>query len=195
MPPMVRKILRIFGGFFLLIGLIFLTIGVWMGRRQYTILKSWPTVEAEVTKSEVRQHLDSGSGSSTSSVMYQTFVEFRYTLNGKEYLTPSDAGYSTSSYTQMKRLADKFAAGTRHAIKYNPADPNDIRFDAEYSFGFFLLPVIFAGIGLIFSVVGIVIMVVASRLHPIRRCPSCGGVVETGQNFCPNCAAALPTAA
>ncbi len=195
MPPIVRKILRIFGGFFALIGLIFLAVGIWTGDRQYTIVKSWPTVEAEVTKSEVRQHLDSGSGSSTSSVMYQTFVEFHYTLNGKEYLTPSDAGYSTSSYAQMKRLADKFPPGTRHAIKYNPSDPNDIYFNAEYSFGFFLLPVVFGGVGVILCIVGIVLFVVAWRLRRIRQCPSCGGPVEAGQRFCPNCATSLPTAA
>jgi hypothetical protein len=55
----------------------------------------------------------------------------------------------------MKRLADRFARGTRHPIKYNPADPNDIRFNAEYSFRFFLLPIISGGLGLIFSFVGI----------------------------------------
>ncbi len=176
-------------------GSIFLAVGFWTGNRQYTILKSWPTVEAEVTKSEVKQHLDSGSGSSGSTVMYQTFIEFRYTLNGKEYLTPSDAGYSTSSYPQMKRLADKFSPGTRHVIKYNPADPNDVYFNAEYSFGFFLLPVVFGGVGLIFCIVAIVLWVVASRLRSVRHCPSCGGLVEAGQHFCPNCAAVLPTAA
>ena len=195
MPPIVRKILRIFAGIFALMGLIFLAVGIWTGNRQYTILKSWPTVEAEVTKSEVRQHLDSGSGSSSSTVMYQTFVEFRYTVNGKEYLTPSDAGYSTSSYPQMKRLADKFPPGTRHAIKYNPIDPNDIYFNAEYSFGFFLLPVVFGGVGLVFCIVAIVVLVVASRLGRTRQCPSCGGAVEAGQHFCPNCAAVLPKAA
>ena len=195
MPATAKRILRIVGGVFTVVGLSLLAGGLWSGNRQYTILKSWPTVDAEVTKSEVGHHVSHDSDTNRDTDMYQTRVEFRYTLNGKEYLTTSDAGYSTSSYPEMKRLADKFAPGTRHAIKYNPADPNDIRFNAEYSFGFFLLPVIFGGLGLVFSLVGIVLLVVASRVSKPRQCPSCGGPVEAGQHFCPNCAAALSPSA
>ncbi len=195
MTPQVKRILRIVGGILVFVGVLLLAVGVWTGNRQYTILKSWPTVEAEVTKSEVAQHVDRDYDSNRDTNMYQTHIEFRYTLNGKEYLTPSDAGYSSSSYPEMKRLADRFAPGSRHAIKYNPANPNDIRFNAAYSFGFFLLPVIFGGLGLIFSLVGIAVLVVASRVQKPRQCPSCGAPIEPGQNFCPNCATALPTAA
>ncbi len=195
MPASAKRILRIVGGVFTVVGVSLLAGGVWSGNRQYTILKSWPTVDAEVTKSEVGHHVSHDSDTNRDTDMYQTRVEFRYTLNGKEYLTPSDAGYSTSSSPEMKRLADRFAPGTRHAIKYNPTDPNDIRFNAEYSFGFFLLPVIFGGLGLVFSLVGIVLLVVASRVNKPRQCPSCGAPVEAGQHFCPNCATALSPSA
>jgi hypothetical protein len=186
------RIFRIVGGVFTPIGLALLAAAGWTGNRQYTILKSWPTVEAEVTRSEVARSLSHDSESNRSTYMYKAQIEFRYTLNGKEYLTPSDPGYSTSSYPEMKRLANRFAPGTRHPIKYNPADPNDIRFNAGFSFGFFLLPIILGGMGLVFSLLGIVFLVV-SRSGVSLQCPSCGARVEPGQNFCPNCATALPT--
>jgi hypothetical protein len=187
-----KRVLKLVGGIFAVVGLALLGAAYWTGNRQLTIIKSWPTIQAEVTKSQVTHHLSHDSERSTDTMMYEAEIEFRYTLNGKEYVTPSNPGYSTSSYPEMKRLADTFAPGTTHLIRYNPADPNDIRFNAGYSFGFFFLPVLFGGMGIVFGGIGTGLLI-ASRSRESLRCPSCGQGVDKGQKFCPNCAALLQT--
>ncbi len=186
------KALKIVGGVFLPLGLVFLGVTGFTGNRQYTILKSWPTVEAEVTQSRVSHYQSTSSRSSSTSTMYQAEIEFRYTVGGKQYVTPATSDYSSSSYTEMKHKVDFYAPGTRHAIRYNPADPNDIRFDVGYNLGFFLLPFIFGILGLVFGSVGAGLLLAwrsVSKGQP--RCPSCGQPTERGQRFCPNCAAPL----
>ncbi len=184
--------LKLVGGIFLVVGLGLLTPAWFTGNRQYTILKTWPTVEAEVTRSRVTHYQSTSSRSSSSTTMYQAEIEFRYTVGGKPYVTPATTAYSTSSYTEMKHKVDFYAPATRHAIRYNPANPNDIRFDVGYTFGFFLLPVILGGMGLIFGGVGAALLYAGrSATQPKLLCPSCGESVQRGQLFCPNCAAPL----
>ena len=138
----------IVGGVFFVIGLGLLTGAYFAGRRQYNILKHWPRVNATVTKSEVT------TGRDRDITIYGTEFEFRYAVNDKEYKTPATSSYKTSSYTEMKRQADIFAPGTTHALLYDPADPNEIRYDAGYNFSFFLAPVILGGLGVVFAGVG-----------------------------------------
>ena len=75
-------------------------------------------------------------------MMYQAEIEFRYTIDGKPFETPSRSDYSTSDYEAMKRIAAAYSPGTRHMVRYNPTNPNDIRMNAGYNFGFFLAPII-----------------------------------------------------
>lgn len=186
MDPQGKRVFKIVGGVFTPVGLALLGFGLWTGNRQVTIMKTWPTVDAEVTKSDVTRGRDR-----EGTTMYGVEIEFRYTVNGKDYATPSSAGYRSSSYTEMKGKADAYAPGTRHPVRYNPSDPSDIRFDVGYNFGFFFLPVLLSGMGLIFGGVGSGLLL-ASRSALKQRCPSCGQPVERGQHFCPNCASALP---
>ena len=185
-----KRVFRIVGAVFTPIGLALLGFGGWTANRHYTILKYWPTVEAQVASSRITHYVSHDRDRNTDTDMYGVEIEFRYAVNGKEYLTPSDAGYNSSSYPEMKGMVDKHAPGTRSVIKYNPADPNDIRFNAGYNFGFFFLPVLLCGMGLLFGGLGTVFLI-ASRSGAAPRCPSCGQPVGRGQHYCPNCAAPL----
>lgn len=185
-------VFKLVGGIFFVVGLGLLIPGWFTGNRQYTILKKWPSVDAEVTQSRVAHYQSTSSRSSSSSTMYQAEIEFRYSVGGKPYVTPATTNYSTSSYTEMKHKVDAYAPGTHHLIRYNPVDPNDIRFDVGYTFGFFLLPVIFGGMGLIFGGLGAGLLYAGLRAtQPKLQCPSCGQPVERGQHFCPNCSVPL----
>lgn len=183
-----RSAFRWVGGIFMAVGLVLLGIGGWVGHRQFTILKSWPTVEAEVTKSRVTDYLSHDSDHNRDTTMYQVEVEFQYAIDGKQFLTPSTPGYSNSDYPSMKRIADSFGPGTRHIIRYNPADPNDIRMNAGYNFGFFFLPILMGGMGIVFTGIGVALVVV-SRSVQAMQCTACGQSLNPGQRFCPNCAA------
>jgi len=175
------------GSIFTAVGLILLAVGGWLANRQYTIMHSWPSAEAAVTRSRVT-HSRGRHGST-----YQAEMEFRYTVDGKAFETPSGPGYSTSDYLAMKHMADAYAPGTRHIIRCNPSDPNDIRMNAGYNFGFFFVPVLLGGMGTFFAGLGIVFLKVSRSMRPLL-CPSCGQMVEPGQRFCPNCATPLSTA-
>ena len=173
------------GGIFFILGLGLLTGGFFSGRSQYNILKNWPKVDATVTKSEVT------TGRDNDTTMYGTNVEFRYTVNGKEYLTPASSSYESSSYVEMKRKADVFAPGTQHALLYDPVDPNDIRYDAGYNFSFFLVPTLLGGMGILFAGVGLLVWFAFGSAKVGLLCPRCNRPVEPGQEFCPHCAAPL----
>lgn len=164
------------------IGVAFLVSAVWAAKYQYTILKTWPAVEAEVAKCELVSHR-----TSKGSLMYHLELELRYTAGGNGYVTPLPSSSSSSSLREMKRRAEAYAPGRRHEIRYNPDDPNDIRLNLGYTFGFFAMPIIFGAAGLIVTGVGILLL---RKLRP-RRCPSCGQPVRKWQKFCPNCAMRL----
>ena len=168
--------------FLAVFALAFLGSGLGVGYWQYSILRTWPLVEARVVRSDVIR-----TRGSKGSTLYKAEIEFGYTVAGKDYVTPAPSSYATSNYNSVRREVEKYAPGTRHSIRINPEDPNDIRFGMGYNFGIFALPLIFTGVGLVCSagVVGLV------RLAWSLKCPSCGEPVVRGRPYCPNCRAAV----
>jgi hypothetical protein len=181
---------RVIGGIFAAAGVALLGAGAWAATRQLTILKDWPRIEAVVVESQVTHSTSRDQSRSRSSDMYKTEIVFRYEIEGKTYVTPATSGYSSSSYPEMKRQADAHPTGSRHAIWVNPKDPNDIRYNAGWSFGFFFYSILLGGMGAVFAGLGVVMLLV-SRATPPTLCPACSQPVATGQRFCPNCAAPL----
>lgn len=182
-----RRSSLLIGGIFSLIGFVFLGVAGWTGQARYLRMTTWPKVEAEVVSSEVTRQ----RSSSSSTPMYSVEVVFRYTIEGEEYTTPWSPGYSTSSYSQMRRNASSFQPGQRYPIQYNPEDPNEIEARAGWTFGFFFLPAIFGFIGLVFAIVGLALLKATKAAAP-AVCASCGSEVAKGMKFCPNCATPLP---
>lgn len=168
--------------FVTIIGVAFLASAVWAAHYQYTVLKTWPTAEATVARSEVVSFRDS-----KGTRMYRVELGLRYAVNRKEYLTPVPSDISSSSHQKMRRRAEEYAPGTRLPIRFNPADPNDIRLNVGYNVGFFALPLIFTGVGLVVSAAGVLLL---KKVRP-RPCPSCGGQVELGSKYGPHCAAKI----
>jgi hypothetical protein len=143
-------------------------------------------VDAQVAQSRMIIQRSSKNRSTT----YSAEMNFQYRADGQAYKTPASLGYSTGNYTAIKRMVEDYAPGTHHSIRYNPSDPNDIRFDAGYTLGFFLLPIIFGAMGLIFSGVGMGLLY-ASFSKSKLRCPSCGHKVGEVDDVCSRCAAPL----
>jgi Protein of unknown function (DUF3592) len=129
------------GGLITAMGLLLLGGAWWTGNRQYTILKSWPTVEAEVTKSKVNLIRESHN-----SLMHYTRIEFRFDADGKQFTASSSERSGTLGGAQM--TAHTHAPGTRHTIRYNSANPNDIRFNADETIMFFSTPIVLGLAGL-----------------------------------------------
>lgn len=175
--------LRLIGAVFGLVGVGLLAGAAWSANGRYRILKQWPVAQATVIESGVESYRDSDD-----DLMYRTVVAFRYAAAGREFTTPSQTDYSSSSFRDMKRMADRFPKGSVRPIKYNPEDPNDISFTYGYNFGFFFMTVLLGGMGLVFTAVGAPFLVLSLRQAP-RRCHACGREVEPDHKFCPSCAA------
>jgi hypothetical protein len=171
-----------------------------MGHIQDTIIKTWPTVDGEVIKTQINVvHERTTRG--LNSTRYETEIEFRYTVGGKEYTARSTPGYSTARYSIMKRTADTYAPGTHHPIRYNPDHPNIIFFNAGYNLGFFFLPIMFGGGGLLLTVIGLITLKAAPAARPFekdawvglgRPCQACGQALQPGHKFCSNCGRPVP---
>jgi hypothetical protein len=151
---------KLLGKIFALIGILMILVAVWTGYQQHAILKQWPRVEAEVINSRVAQGPDS-----EGSMTYKAAIEFRYTVNGKEFSTPASSNISTTNYAGVKRQVDRYPVGSRHLIWHNPADPNDVRFDAGYTVGFFFVPVLFGGMGILFTGIGAAVVMTSRRAN------------------------------
>ncbi len=135
--------------------------------------------------SQVNQYRDSDG-----DAMFQAAIDSRYTVNGIEYATPASANYATSRYSDMKKTVEIYAPGTPHPIRYNSAHPDDVRFDVGYNLGFFLIPVILGGMGVVFAGIGVGVSV-AFRSAQRTLCPSCGEIVQSRRDVCPRCGASL----
>lgn len=178
-----------FGAIFALVGVGALAGSWFLLEKQLTILREWPTVHAEVLQSEVTSHRDSDDNSTT----YGVRVEFRFALNGKEYKASADRGYTSSSLSSMRGMADRFSPGSHHPIRYNPVQPTDIHFNAGYSLEFFGVPVFVSVFGFVFLLIGG--FIIKGKRHPYAPdaslCPTCSAPAPPGEKFCPKCGTML----
>jgi hypothetical protein len=176
-----------------LIGLGLLLGAGFTGKNRYTIVKAWPTADAEVTRSELARHQEKFGNNANPTTVYQALIDLRYSVGGKEYTSPTGTNYSTSDYAEIKGKVDAFAPGTHHPIRYNPANPSDIRRDAGFTLGFFLAPIILLVTGTMFGGGGVVLFWAGWAVGRAKvQCPSCGHWVSQARSSCPDCGALLP---
>ncbi len=194
MPSAASSVLKIVGGVFLFTGFLMLGGAAWAGYHQYNILKNWPIVDAVVTQSRLTSYQSTSTDSdnrTSTTTQYSVEVEFRYTVNGHEYTTPTKTSYSTNVYSVMKTKADEYAPGTHHQIHYDPANANAIEFDVGWNFGFLFLPILLGFMGIVFSGVGGALLAAARKAQSVI-CTSCGRPIPRGQEFCSSCGNPIP---
>ena len=135
------------GNFILpLFGIIFVTIGVFVGKVQLDrILEqraiNWQTTTGTVLSSEVRD-VDDG---------YSPHVSYRYVVDGKTFnndkLSPTE--YTTSVHSHVVRHAAKYKPGEDVTVHYNEANPSESLLEPagtiEYALLLFPIPFILFG--------------------------------------------------
>ena len=95
--------------------------------QQYRILKTWPAVEATVADRRVARLADNTGGS-----LYAAQLAFSYRVQGRDYTGLYEFPHlSTHPERKQKQLAD-FPPCSVHPIRYNAADPTDIRIQVGY---------------------------------------------------------------
>lgn len=147
----------IVGSIFALGEVIFLGFGISDLYHQYTILH-WPSADAVVTYWGILSTEGRSGRHDTLTVTYWLNLELRYTVNGREYLTPSKIG--DSDQLEIAKEAGSYKRGTHHRIHYNPIDPGKIRMEVDYDF---TVPIILGVFALIIA--GVAVFFVRLTLH------------------------------
>ena len=157
MTSSTRAVLRVIASAFFIFFLGFLGISAPLYWGQHKILRGWPAVEAEVTSSRVLV-LQSQSGP-----LHDIEVHFAFSVDGRPYVGVIHSNHLSTSRARKEEQAEEFPVGSRHLIRYNPADPSDVRARVGYNVHFFAVPIFISGVGAIFLVIGSVIWLVSSR--------------------------------
>jgi ABC-type Na+ efflux pump permease subunit len=116
------------GKLIIALGMLLIAGALWAIYGRYVIFSSWPTVDAQVTKSEISGPIRMQRGDR----VYYTRIEFQFLADGKQFTASARDKSDNRSGAQM--VANTYSPGTHHTIRYNPANPNDIRFDVVNMF-------------------------------------------------------------
>lgn len=158
MTSATRAVLRVIAGAFLVFFLGFLGISVPMYWAQFKILRDWPATEGVVLISRVVRIETTGG-----SDLHDIEVRFAFLANGRPYSGVIHSNHLSTNRARKERQAAQFPVGSSHPLRYNPADPHDIRAQVGYNVHFFAVPIFVSGVGAIFLVIGLVIWLVSSR--------------------------------
>ena len=90
-------------------------------------------------------------------------LAFHYSVGGQSYTAELYDDFVSSQSAPVRAKVERYAVGTRHRIRYNPADPQDIRLDAGYNLITFLKPLVALLIGLVFIGFGVLFRLVPKR--------------------------------
>jgi hypothetical protein len=158
MRPALRTTLRVIAVacfVFFVIGLLFAVPPFF---QQMKVLRTWPSAEAQVVRSEVVPlHTDSGQ------MLHDTLLVLSYQVNGRAYVSSVGSLHQSTSYERKKKQAERFPAGSRTEVRYNPRDPVDIRIQAGYNVHFFAVPVFISGVAAIFGLLALLFLLLAKR--------------------------------
>lgn len=139
-------------GFFI-IGAVMLGFGAWQGVQAFRS-SSWPFVNGEVLSSSVeteRNHTAPRGG----GVSFKGEARYRYSVSGVAYENDvvRIGQVSTGSSSRAQETARRHPRGPAK-IYYDPADPQNAVLEPGASVDVFVIP----GVGLLFAIVGVVII-------------------------------------
>lgn len=207
----------------LLVGLSLMLAGIWAGRQLHIVWNIWPSTDGVVVRGAVQEVLEVPYAKGGMPIhRYTPTIEFRYTVNGREFTTEAPSVYAADTYEKAAaNLVRMYAPGTHHPLRYNPRDPRDIRFGiiefGSLAFSFLLLigGVALSAVGLKSLVMGywqrvelapakeqgipakVLPFADRARQEPSAatlRCPACGRQVKVTEDTCPNCLKSLRAA-
>jgi len=140
----------IFAGIFLIFSLPFF----W---HQVQVLRNWPETEAQVLRSEVVA-LPSGHDN-----YYRAQLHVLYTVAGNP-VTAALTSFESSNHEATLQRAEQFPVGSRHRLRYDPANPTQARLGAGWNRNFFALPLVILSVAAFFVLVGSVLLAIAKAI-------------------------------
>lgn len=141
-----RSTLQFVGIACLIVSLLFILLSIPLFWGQLRVLRDWPVRQAVVTRSAVVNQ-----PSRKHEQLYSVHIEIFYVVNGKP-VTTELTSFQSSNYAATMRRAAEFPVGSRHAVRYHPSHPEQVRIGAGWNRRFFALPLITISCGAIFGV-------------------------------------------
>ena len=142
--------------------LVFFVIGLLFAvppfLQQMKVLRTWPAADAQVVHSEVVP-----LRADSDQMLYETLLVLSYRVEGHPYMSGVGSLHQSTSYARKKRQADRFLPGSHTEVRYNPADPRDIRIQAGYNVHFFAIPVFISGVAAIFGLLALLFFLLSRR--------------------------------
>ena len=112
--------------------------------------RSWSKAMATIARSQIVELI------APNSTRYDLEIEYRFSVDGKEYLGSRRAFGDRASGTKQEAQSslEKYARDTRHTVWYESDDPTQSVLERGLNFDNFFLP----GIGLLMTVAGPIIL-------------------------------------
>ena len=122
---------------FLIIGILFLTIGI-RNIKMAKACEDWPSVQGTIVSSYVER----SSGGRRSSGGYYPRVRYNFFLDGKYFENKriSFISQKKSSRAKAEVIASEYKKGQSVEVFYSPKNPEHSVLVKEYSKGIYLLP-------------------------------------------------------
>jgi hypothetical protein len=139
-----RGTLQLVGVACLIVFVLFALVSVPFFWGQIRVLQSWPVRQAQVSRSEV---VATPTG---HDQIYSAQIQIVYVVNGQP-VTTELTSFQSNNYEETTRRAAEFPVGSRHAVRYDPGNPKQVRIDASWNRRFFAVPLITLGCGIFFG--------------------------------------------
>jgi hypothetical protein len=82
----------------------------------------------------------------SGQTLYDTLLVLAYRADRRPYVRSVGSLHQSTSYERKRRQAERFPAGSRTEVRYNPGDSRDIRLQAGYNVRLFAVPVFISGV-------------------------------------------------
>ena len=160
MPSQRRGTLQFIGVANLIVAALFIILSLPFFAGQIHVLRSWPTVQAQVIKSSVVVE-----PAAKHDQLYAAKVQVVYVVNGRP-ITADLTSFESSNYEKTARRAAEFPVGSRHEVRYDPNNSSQARIGAGWNRRFFAVPLITLGCGLCFALLAIGFFIAARMVRP-----------------------------
>ncbi len=157
---------RVIATAFFLFATAFLGLSAPLYWNQWKLLHTWPQVRATVVQSGVVTIKEV-----QGQPLYDDEYSFRFSVNDKTYSVVLRSNHPSTSYPSKAQQVARLPEGSISLLRYNPADPSDVRMRAGYNLHFFRIPVVLTAIGLGFALVGGILLFLSGGRDRINSYP------------------------
>lgn len=147
--------LKLIGAACLVLFALFILLSIPLFWEQMRVLRDWPVRQAIVTRSAVATQ-----PSGKHQQLYSVQIEIAYVVDGRP-VTTELISFQSGNYDVTARRAAEFPVGSRHAIRYDPSHPQQVRMGAGWNRRFFAMPLITVLCAAIFAILAAALFISA----------------------------------